>query len=212
MTFHLGSMTFLSHFFDALVEMLMVHARKVHLPLFEASCSGAYYFNEFEEVIKDTFRLMWSVPAVQEQLRTGANVPMFLSEYLLSFKSVPDELKDPEKGATEADVKLLAVIRKVYENQLAAYLFPLYGHVGEKPPSHHGRVYRTGPLAYIMLDIVSGRKKIKKKDGEGEHEAKAAADADEGKKRRKTKKVDESAKFSLGFLDKEQWKLIKGCA
>ena len=99
---------------------------------------------------------------MKEQLRSGSNVPMYLSEYLLSFKSVPEEYKDASKGATEQDVKLLAVIRKLFTDQLEAYMFPLYGRTADN--THHGRVYRTGPLAYIMLDVVTGRKKIKKEE------------------------------------------------
>ena len=152
------------------------------------------------------------MPAIQEQLRSGANVPMYLSEYLLSFATVPEEMKNPDKGASEADEAVGNHTQSVRKPAGCLYVSPLRPH-RDGAPSHHGRVYRTGPLAYVMLDIVSGRKKLKKKKKDEDEEKKEGeGEAGGGKKRKTTKKEDDSSRFSLGFLDKEQWKLVKGCA
>jgi len=198
---HFGSHTFLSAYFTVIAETLLEHARRIHLPLFEAHAVTAYYFNQFEETIKDTFRLLWTIPTIRDAFSSGTNIFSFISEYLLSFEHLPKHLTDVNQGATEEDIKLLKVIRTVYEQQFLQYITPLYNW--NPDAGHHAKIYRTGPLVYIVLDVVSGRKKIKKLKEE------VAAPADDGKKKKKKGKEDIGNSFSLGFLDKAQWKLIK---
>ncbi len=206
MTIHLGSQTFLSHHFNKMVENLLEKGRRLKLPLFDAGPVAAYYFNEFEEAIKDCFRLMWAVPAVRDALSTGSHMFHFLAEYLLSFKDIPLHLTSIEHGASEEDVKLLKVIRTVFEQQFQQYITPLYNWNPEM--SNHAKCVRTGPLVYILLDLVSGRKKLKKKK-EDEEQNGTNNETKKDAKKRKSVKEDLFSKFSTGFLDKAQWKLIK---
>ena len=200
LTIHIGNQTILTHFLNEVIESLMDHGRHFTLPLFEANALSAYYFNQFEEAIKDKFRLIWNIPVIRDAMSTGSNIPLFISQYLVSYRSLPNSLKSTDDAADPNDIKLLAVIRKVFETHFQSYISPLYNHNIES--SHHGKLLRTGPLVYILLDVVSGRKKLKKKkDTEDDGEAKT--------EQKKKKKAKPDLSFSSGFLDKAQWKLIK---
>jgi hypothetical protein len=205
MTLHLGESTMLSAFFKELIELLMYQAHRIRasLPLSEATAVGGYYFNQFEETVRDSFRAVFAIPAIREVLSSGSNVQLFHSEYLLSFRDLPLNMTSKEHGANDEDLKLLAVIRKVYDTYFHTYMSTLYSFNSEEKGAHHGRVFRTGPLAYIVLDIVTGRKKAKKKkDGDGDDDN---AKSTENDKRVNGKRIN----FSQGFLDKQQWKLIE---
>ena len=55
MTFHLGSLSLLSHFFDDLVTKLIDCGRRTHLPLFEASCCGAITSTSSKKQLRTPF-------------------------------------------------------------------------------------------------------------------------------------------------------------
>lgn len=198
MVIHLGSQSFLTAFLKDLINVLLEHGRRLFLPLRDACATEAYYFNQFEEVIRDTFRLVWSIPVLKEALASGSHMPLFIPEYLVSTRTIP-----AEELSNEGDKKLVAVIRKVYETHFTSYICSLYDW--DPAVSHHGRVWRSGPLAVIMLDLVTGRKKLKRKAGQ-----EGTTEADDAAKDKLEKKKSES--FSLGFLDKAQWVLIKNVA
>ena len=199
MVIHLGSQSFLTYFLKDLINILLEHGRRLFLPLRDASAVEAYYFNQFEEVVRDMFRLVWSIPVLKEALASGSHMPLFIPEYLVSTRAIPAETL-----SNEGDNKLVAVIRKVFETHFASYICSLYDW--NPDVGHHGRVWRSGPLAIVMLDLVSGRKKIKKKmEKENEGDSKA-----EEKGKDKDKKKGEV--YSVGFLDKAQWTLIKNVA
>ena len=218
---HLDSQAFLTAFLGQLINVLLEAGRRLFLPLRDASAVEAYYFNQFEEVVRDTFRLVWSVPVLREALAAGAHQPLFHPEYLVSSRAIP-----PNTLQTAADEKLVAVIRKVFETHFMSYVVRLYNW--QPDSGHHARVWKQGPMVVIMLDLVTGRKKLKGKKKDNASEAGGGADGDQSEsaaapKSSPTAKGKKGAAeaaaaaasaivFSLGFLDKEQWKLIKSVA
>jgi hypothetical protein len=174
--------------------------------------------------VKDTFRLFWSTPVVKEVFSHAANVPMYHSQYLLPLSALDDQVEAARIAGSEEDNLLLQLVRRIFESHLHMYLSRLYGW--DVNSSSHFVSWRSNSLAAIGMDIVSGRRKIRKKgeddgdndetDGAEASSAKVTAPAtkpskSKGSKAEKAdaKKVDMKDPYSLGFLDRGQWKNIR---
>jgi hypothetical protein len=133
-----------------------------------------------------------------------------------------DQLEAARIVGSENDAMLLQLVRRVFETHLQAYLCRLYGF--EAGASHHYVAWRSNSLVTIGLDTVSGRRKIKKKgeetdpeDVEDDAAAAAPLSGTAGKSTKvpksaaadKTAKADVKDPFSLGFIDRAQWKNIR---
>ncbi len=213
--FHIGGISALSHHWRGLIGAMITHARRLEIPLREASTVGQWYFKQIEQVVKDTFRLFWSTPVVQEVLSHTSNIPVYQSQYLLPLSVLDDQIEATRIASSEEDAMLLQLVRRVFESHLQAYLSRLYGF--EIGASHHFISWRSNSLVTIGLDNVSGRRKIKKKgeaeEGDGEDDAPAemapASAGKSSKASRNIEKTDAKDPFSLGFIDRAQWKNVR---
>ena len=203
--FHLGSHAVLTTCVRELLQPLIAHTKRLELPIRDASALGAWYFSQFEELIKDTFRVLFMIPSFRDAFLSGSHIPLFHSDYILPVGPL----------RTEENDKAIAVVRKVYEAYVDTYL----GALGEiDPEGHRGLVWRCGSCAVVNLDITSERRKFRKKDlAEGQADAEGGAtgtqqsDSTAGvtpKGINKGKSGSEE-KYSIGFLHRNQIKLIK---
>jgi hypothetical protein len=194
--FHLGSFSLFAQNISDLAKHLLVLARQLQLPVRDAGAVHAMRFRQLEDCIKDSFRLMLSAPSIQNALCVGSHLPTYTSDLLLPLNQIAqsDIIQD------EVDAKNMQVIRKVFEAQYLAYVAPLYALEPDAP--HHSRVWRMGSLAVVVLDIVSDRKKAKKKKIAGEDADKPLTEAPKVTK-------SSSNPFTMGFVEKVQWKLLK---
>lgn len=149
-TFHIGSQTILSRFIDRLMDSLVMHTKKLELPIRDSSAVGALYFNQLEDLVKDSFRVFFALPSVRSAYLSGANVPLYHSDYLLPVGLVPDDKELPT-----------AILRKIFEAQVDSYVSVMSGV--QQNADHRGSVWRSGSCAVVSLDIVTDRKKLKKK-------------------------------------------------
>jgi hypothetical protein len=204
--FHLGGLAVLSQYWGVLTQALISQARRLEIPLVEASIVGQWYFKQIEQIVKDTFRLFWSTPVVLKVLSHTSNIPMFHSQYLLPMSVLEDQIEAQRIVDSDQDNMLLQLVRRVFEGHLQGYLCRLY-EWDSAAGSHFG-LWRSNSLVVVSIDIVSGRKKIKKKDGDeaGEggdkEEATTAAAAGGGR-------LDMKDPYSPGFIDRAQWKNIR---
>jgi hypothetical protein len=217
--FHLGDITLLSTYWSTLVRCMIEQTRRLEIPLRDASTVGQWYFKQVEQVVKDTFRLFWNTPVIQEVLSHTANLPLYNAHYLLPLSALEDEIEAARIAGSEQDNLLLQLVRRVFESHLHLYLSRLYGWDANN--SSHTIHWRSNSLVVLGLDTVSGRRKIRKK-GEGDEEdetaaevaqpfaaAKGAAKVKPDKAGKGDKKVDMKDPFSLGFIDRSQWKGIR---
>lgn len=159
--FHLGSPTLLPNALGVLIEALMSHGRRLFLPVRDANAIDAWYFAQFEELVKDTFRLVWAIPSVRDALAMASHLPMYTSHFLLP---VDDATKD-KLAMNKVDQGLMQVIRKVFESTFASYVATLYDW--NPNDYHHGRLWKCGALAVVVLDVVTDRRRARKKKSDG---------------------------------------------
>lgn len=217
--FHLGAVSMLSQCWNGLIHAMLDHARRLEIPLRDASTIGQWYFKQIEQVVKDTFRLFWSTPVVQNVLSHTSNVPIYHSQYLLPLSVLDDKIEAARIASSEEDNMLLQLVRRIFETHLQAYMCRLYGW--ESGASNHYISWQSNSLVTICLDIGSGRRKVKKKgeadpDDPDDAPAPASAAASAGTSTKKSKsdakgeaKADAKDPFSLGFIDRAQWKNIR---
>lgn len=200
--FHLGSQTFLTTFFSKILDALLQTGRKLIIPLKDSSAVRAMYFKEMEEIIKDVFRIIWSIPTLKDALCIGSHIPIFHSDYLVPLPQKFKKMKEfKEKESVE--YKIITVIRKLYEHELNSYICPLYNFSMED--DNHTKIWRCSSCVVVTLDIVTDRKKLKVKKAKEDDEE--VGDKDDEKESKKSKKALKS--FSLGFLDKNQWQILQ---
>lgn len=231
---HLGSHTLLTTYLSKILRALLEHGKRLHIPLRDASAVAAWYFNQFEEVVKDTFRLLWMIPTIRDALSVGNHMPLFHSDYLVPITSA---LKAENGVSSDEDEKLLVVIRKMFETHFGTYVSSMYEHKEDNP--NHMRIWRSGTFVVVLLDTASERKKVPKKDMKGDGTGGGAAgggtqgdDEDDNSivattesqteaantsTSTSTKKPKKASKkkghpFSPGFIDKNQWKVLKDLA
>lgn len=217
--FHLGAISMLSHCWSGLILALIDHARRLEIPLRDASTVGQWYFKQIEQVVKDTFRLFWSTPVFKHVLSHTSNVPVHHSQYLLPLSVLDDKIEAARIASSEEDNLLLQLVRRIFETHLQVYLCRLYGW--EAGASNHYISWQSNSLVTVCLDIASARRKVKKRgeaDPDDPEDAPAAADAAAGGASTKkakadakadTSKVDAKDPFTLGFIDRAQWKNIR---
>jgi hypothetical protein len=109
-----------------------------------------------------------------------------------------------DKGDAASE-KTASVVRALFQTFYEAYMAPLLGlpEFDGKGSDHKAKIWRQGSLAVIMLDLVTDRKKVPKK-GKKEKE-KAAAEQENAV----ADKLSGNKEFSLGFLDKAQWRHLR---
>lgn len=206
---HLGNISLIPLIMEKVTATLLAHASFLELPLDQASGISAFYFQQYDEVVKDTFRLFASIPAIQSTLSSGHHSPVFHSSYLLPHlvyekanKNLPayGEVELEDKSVSKflnsgmqppPPDKQLLLTRKVFEQNIQAYLMSLLlNTIPEEPKeptepkpkaafgeeeveeevvevipdvNHYTKVWRYGTVVVIVFDIVSGRKKKKRK-------------------------------------------------
>jgi hypothetical protein len=208
--FHLGAQTFLTTFFSKLLDVLLQAGKKLIIPLSNASGVKAMYFKEMEEIIKDVFRLIWSIPTLKDALCIGSHIPIFHSDYLVPLPDKYKKLKE-FKVKESAEYKIINVIRKLYEHELNSYICPLYNF--SKENDNHTKIWRCSSCVVVTLDIVTDRKKLKvKKTKEDDVEGGGGKEKSKESKSKEDKSKKTLKSFSLGFLDKNQWQILQEIA
>ena len=212
--FHLGGVAVLSEYWSSLVDAMIAQTRRLEIPLRDASTVGQWYFKQVEQIVKDSFRLFWNTPVVQEVFAHTSNIPLYQAQYLLPLSVLEDKLQALRIVESDTDNMLLQLVRRIFETHLHAYMARLYGW--EAGASSHYIQWRSNSLVVVGIDSVSGRRKLKKKgDDEEEDEtaAPAATPAKSGKLGKDTpkgtEKIDPKDPYSLGFIDRGQWKYIR---
>jgi len=228
--FHQGSQNPMAALLDKVAGSIVErHVGRLELPIRDASAVGAWYFAQLEELLRDVFRVYYAVPRVARAMASGSHVGLHHSDYALPMPEGQEITSDEVE-------KALAVVRKVFEIYVETYLTQLQGVEGEA--GHRGTTWASGSLRVVSLDVVSDRRKLKgvKKsksdtpvpdsdddgDGDGGQPTEAdrayaleqAAKAEAAKKeaeaqRRRELELPPKGTFSLGFLDKTQWKFLK---
>jgi hypothetical protein len=191
-TMHLGSLSIIPQGLSEIVERLIQLTKKIELPIRDSSGVAALYFNHLEDVFKDIFRAMYSLPTVQMALASGANLPLFHSDYILPVGLIHEE----------QDLSY-AVLRKVFEAQVDSYLKALLDI--PEGAENMATLWRVGSIQVFHIDIVTDRKKLKKAKGTGEEviEGDAAAQA------APVLSTSQSHSTSLGFIGKVPMRKIK---
>jgi len=224
--FHQGSQSPLTALLqDVAGAIVDRHVSLLELPIRDASAVGAWYFQQFEELLRDVFRVYYSVPRVRRALAHGSHIGVHHSDYILPLP------EDQEATSSEGE-RALAVVRKVFEIYVETYISQLQGL--DEGSGHRGTVWSNGNLKVISLDVVSDRRKLKsgakKKSSTAEDISEADesdADADvkayeeeqarlaeerakqEALERKRELQYPAKGTFSLGFLDKTQWKFLR---
>jgi hypothetical protein len=229
--FHQGSQNPMAALLDKVAGSIVErHVGRLELPIRDASAVGAWYFAQLEELLRDVFRVYYAVPRVARAMASGSHVGLHHSDYALPMPTGQEVTSDEVE-------KALAVVRKVFEIYVETYLTQLQGVEGEA--GHRGTSWASGSLRVVSLDVVSDRRKLKavkkgKSDtlvpdsddesgaGDGgepteadrayalEQIAKAEAAKKEAEaQRRRDFERPPKGTFSLGFLDKTQWKFLK---
>jgi hypothetical protein len=150
----------LSYYIKDILVTLLAHAKKLHLPVREASLTGVWYFKQFEEVIKDTFRLFWALPAVRDVLSACSNIPVYNTQYLLPLSLLCNDALCSDIMTSPEDVELLKIIRLVYDQSLQGYVCTLYNY-DPKEMANHFTTWRANSLVVVSMDLASGRNKMK---------------------------------------------------
>ncbi len=117
-----------------------------------------YYYQQVVDIMGDSIRIIWSNPDVANILSRCCHIPLFHTDYLLPNKSpsakVEEEVQDPL-----SEESIMEFIRSLFDKQVKAYILELYGM--EIKSKHEIRVWKVGPLMVVLLDLVSGRTKLK---------------------------------------------------
>lgn len=117
-----------------------------------------YYYQQVVDIMTDSIRIIWSNPDVANILSRCCHIPLFHTDYLLPNKSpsykIEKEVQDPL-----SEESIMEFIRSLFDKQVKAYILELYGM--EKNAKHEMRVWKVGPLMVVLLDLVSGRTKLK---------------------------------------------------
>ena len=201
-TFHIGSLTIISNYIGEIILVLLEYCRRLKIPVRDSCMIDAYYFKQLDEIIKDSFRLMWTQKHIKETLSIGSNIPLYNSDYLLPLSKIVDPSVIAGILGDEYNMKMYQVIQKVYDNHIVSYVASLYGFDSSNASSGHFNTWRFNTSVVVMMDIVTGRSKLKK-----------------SLMRTKSELVDDddneninSSSFSLGFFDKMQWKRLRELA
>eukprot|EP01041_Mallomonas_annulata_P001601 gene1601-3093_t len=194
---------------EELIPVFLKQINNFELPLRNATPVSLLSYVQFEDNLRDTFRVMWTIPAIRSTLSSISNLFYFNSKYLLpipnlKFDNIEEE--DDVEGEAEVEVsgKSLAVIRKLFEGNVQTYLSSLTDI--EDETGHRTILWTLEGLTLILFDISSNRRKSKKK----KKNAKKLDDLDSMSgdttgRPANTKITD----FSPGFLDEIQWSLLK---
>lgn len=159
------------------------------------------YFDQLDMIIQDSIRVLWSSPAMRHVLANCSHYPLFNSQYVLpAFYS-----KENEDDVDDEEFAITRKIRKIYDAHIQSYVSNLYGPVEDEKKDNF-RSWRLGSLLVVMIDMISSRSKIKKKSVGDDADGNVEKGEEEGGK--------ESSKnvFSLGFLDRAQWKSLRTLA
>lgn len=152
---HLGDHTLLPLIVSQVISALVGHASCLELPLDQASGVSSYYFQQFDEIVKDTFRLFGTIPSIQSTFCSGHHSPAFHSSYQLPIKIMPKPdgdvvLLGPDgeevglnnlsnsavysKEAREflssgiesvSNEKLVLLIKRIFESNMQSYIMSL---------------------------------------------------------------------------------------
>lgn len=189
--FHIDSISILSNHIASFVERLCFIAERFEMPLRDESPIGALRFREIEELIRNSFRLFFSIPMVVEAFSSISSQILFNSSYFLPILlSSFVDYKDIDEVEISRRKKLMQIVRKVYESIMPGYLQAFTQSLTNESP-HNSHVWRCESFAVVMIDLVSGRSKLKKKKSSQEETE------------------TDNAFFSIGFLDKIQWKFLE---
>ena len=146
--FHLGSHTIFPSYIKGILPQLLDATRRFQLPISECTGVGALYFNQLEEVVKDSFRAFYTIPSVKEALHSGSHMHVFHPDYILPIGvTVGKEDELPSK-----------ILRKIFTGQIENYMTNL---LMLKPPEpkraqQYSCVWRNGSAVVVNLDIVTG--------------------------------------------------------
>ena len=180
-TFHIGAHSIFPDFLHSVLENVIEHTKRLELPIRESSGIGALYFSYLEELIKDVFRTFLSIPSVKNSYKIGANLPIYHSKYML-----------PVPYATQDNEFPINVIRKIFEAQVDTYITTLLNIPDDV--EQKSKTWRFGNCVLVYLDIITDRKKVRKQ--------KEVVDTP-------TSSNKEASSYSLGFLSRNQIKLVR---
>jgi hypothetical protein len=208
--FHIGSLSVVSSYLDRVVFALMDYAMRLKLPVRESTVIQAFYFKQINEVVKDTFRFLYSMDCVRRVLSVGSHMPLHHSDYLLPLSRL--------RGLTAAKIaeapnnaKFYQIVQKILLTHVHSYISPLCGYNHEEATSS-GRFHswRLQGTAVASLDLATGRSKLKKSVAEGEGDDLSLDTRGTALSASTVESKDKS--FSLGFVDRMQWKRLRELA
>jgi hypothetical protein len=245
-TIHLGNQSVLTRTFPPVSEALLRYSDRLEIPLCDASAMGAWYFRQLEECIKDTFRAIFMISYIRDIFASSANLAIFHSDYLFPYIAETVSITDPDihttgdisdKEMSKENEKInekikrknliIQVIRKIFDSAVKTYICPLY-NFDAVDKSNHTVIWRNGGVLVLMMDIVSDRRKLKKKKSPQDMDnpqpvnpnidpgieldtdlAQLPSQVTVGEDNLKNKK--KGFIFSPAFIDKFQWEILKNC-
>ena len=80
-----------------MLQKLMAATRRFQLPISDCGGTGALYFNQLEEIVKDSFRAYYTIPNVKEALQSGSHMNIFHPDYILPIGPVSKDDELPSK-------------------------------------------------------------------------------------------------------------------
>ena len=211
---HLGPHTVVTARINDMLTHLIKQTLLFELPLKDNSLLNNLYFNQLEEIIKDLFRIIWNIPNVRDSLLLTSNLFLYHSHYNMPLDSTKfaklnnavdestGEEEKNEKSEKDPILRYINMIRKLFDTQYQSYIGSLTDYNQEV--GHHAMVWRLDTTVIVIFDIVSGRKKMKKKKN-----AKRLDVLSDNSGRKRKSKADRITSFSLGFLDEIQYNLLK---
>ena len=145
--FHLGAHTVFPSFIQSVLTKLLSATRRFQLPISDCSGVGALYFNQLEELVKDSFRAFFAIPNVKETLSSGSHMNLFHPDYILPVGPVSKEDELPSK-----------ILRKIFDGQVENYITNLLILKDPEPKraQQFSCIWRNGSAVVVNLDIVTG--------------------------------------------------------
>ena len=111
---------------------MIAQTRRLEIPLRDASTVGQWYFKQVEQIVKDSFRLFWNTPVVQEVFAHTSNIPLYQAQYLLPLSVLEDKLQALRIVESDTDNMLLQLVRRIFETHLHAYMARATTYSGDR--------------------------------------------------------------------------------
>lgn len=200
--FHLAPQSLLSTLWNRFETGILRASRAFEQAMKTSDLLGELYLSQLETLVKDSIRAIFANPSYSFLFTSFSNICLHHSQYAMTdSSSMPSSMR-------AAHVK--EVLRSTFTKQIAAYISVLYSK--DTQQRNYFRSWQVGPLAFALLDLVSGRINGDKSENvEGGEEVEIAQEASPTEGPPDDQQPVEQP-FTSGFIGRSQWKALRSVA